>query len=319
MFAKGYTNIRAMIETQYGILSQMITDIAYRYQAQLKGTEEEADRSARDNSDGDYNVYRSILNSFNDVEERQSCLMTESRKILFCAIFSYYETMLNEIVLYYKIANEAKQPSKILESILKAYRIKYGYEITCIEGNIAYANSFYRLLRNLYMHGTLSAEKDKCTLFNYAEAADGLKTFGIDTIVITDNAFLFKALDCFRTILICIDDAFMKQLSEEQKQLMKAKDIIREAINNYPPETPGLEDEYPPFCSIKVHRLLCEAESLLLCIAKRGNAESQMLLADLYISAFETPQKEEGLFWLKKAVTQNYVPAKQMLREFEKE
>lgn len=30
MFAKGYTNIRAMIETQYGILSQMITDIAYR-------------------------------------------------------------------------------------------------------------------------------------------------------------------------------------------------------------------------------------------------------------------------------------------------
>ena len=39
MFAKGYTNIRAMIETQYGILSQMITDIAYRYQTQLKQTE----------------------------------------------------------------------------------------------------------------------------------------------------------------------------------------------------------------------------------------------------------------------------------------
>lgn len=35
MFAKGYTNIMAMIETQYGILSQMITDIAYRYQTQL--------------------------------------------------------------------------------------------------------------------------------------------------------------------------------------------------------------------------------------------------------------------------------------------
>ena len=39
MFAKGYTNIRAMIETQYGILSQMIMDIAYRYQTQLKQTE----------------------------------------------------------------------------------------------------------------------------------------------------------------------------------------------------------------------------------------------------------------------------------------
>ena len=39
MIAKGYTNIRAMIETQYGILSQMIMDIAYRYQTQLKQTE----------------------------------------------------------------------------------------------------------------------------------------------------------------------------------------------------------------------------------------------------------------------------------------
>lgn len=218
MFAKGYTNIRAMIETQYAILSQMIMDIAYRYQTQLKQTEEEADRLARDNSDGDYKVYHTILNSFNDVEERSYCLMTESRKILFCAIFSYYETMLNEFVLYYKIANNATQPSQILDSILKAYKTKYGEEITCIEENVAYANSIYRLLRNLYMHGYLSDDKDKCTLFNYAGVTNGLKTFGIDTIVITDNDFLFKALDCFKTILVCVDDAFTQQLSEEQKQ-----------------------------------------------------------------------------------------------------
>ena len=315
MFAKGYTNIRAMIETQYGILSQMITDIAYRYQAQLKETEEENDRFAQENSDKEYDVYHSILNSLSNVEERSYCLMTESRKILFCAISSYYETMLNEIVLYYKIANNATQPSQILDSILKAYKIKYGEEITCREENVVYANSIYRLLRNLYMHGSLSKEKDRCTLFNYAGITNGLKTFGIDTIVITDNDFLFKALDCFKSILVCIDDAFMQQLSEEQKQLMRAKDIIREAINNYPPEMPGIEDEYPPFCSIRIHRLLCEAESLLLNVAKQGNAEAQMLLADLYISAFETPQKKKGFFWLKKAVTQNYLPAIQMLRE----
>ena len=293
----------------------MIMDIAYRYQTQLKETEEENDRFAQENLDRDYDVYHSILNSLSDVEERSYCLMTESRKILFCAISSYYETMLNEIVLYYKIANNATQPSQILDSILKAYKIKYGEEITCREENVVYANSIYRLLRNLYMHGSLSKEKDRCTLFNYAGITKGLKTFGIDTIVITDNDFLFKALDCFKSILVCIDDAFMKQLSEEQKQLMRAKDIIREAINNYPPEMPGLEDEYPPFCSIRIHRLLCEAESLLLYVAKQGNAEAQMLLADLYISAFETPQKKKGFFWLKKAVAQNYLPAIQMLRE----
>ncbi len=293
----------------------MIMDIAYRYQTQLKQTEEEAYRLARDNSDGDYEVCHTILNSFNDVEERLLCLMTESRKILFCTIFSYYETMLNEFVMYYKIANNATQPSQILDSILKAYKIKYGEEITCIEDNVEYANSIYRLLRNLYMHGTLLGEKDRCTLFNYAGVTHGLKAVGIDTIVITDNAFLYKALDCFKTILVCVDDAFTQQLSEEQKQLMRAKDIIREAINNYPPEIPGLEDEYPPFCSIRIHRLLCEAESLLLYVAKQGNAEAQMLLADLYISAFETPQKKKGFFWLKKAVAQNYLPAIQMLRE----
>lgn len=319
MFVKGYTNIRAMIETQYGILSQMIADIAYRYQTQLKQTEEKADRLARDNSDGDNDVYHTILNSFNDVEERLYCLMTEGRKILFCAISSYYETMLNELVQYYKIANNATQPSQILDSILKAYKTKYGEEITCIEENVVYANSIYRLLRGLYMHGYLLDEKDRCTLFNYAGITNDLKTFGIDTIVITDNDFLFKALDCFKSILVCIDDAFMQQLSEEQKQLMTAKDIIREAINNYPPEIPGLEDEYPPFCSIRVHRLLCEAESLLIYVAKRGNAEAQMLLADLYISAFETPQKKKGFFWLKKAVTQNYLPTIQMLKQIESE
>lgn len=43
MIAKGYTNIRAMIETQYGILSQMIMDIAYKYQTQLKQTEKITD------------------------------------------------------------------------------------------------------------------------------------------------------------------------------------------------------------------------------------------------------------------------------------
>ena len=77
------------------------------------------------------------------------------------------------------------------------------------------------------MHGSLSKEKDRCTLFNYAGVTNGLKTFGIDKIIIADNDFLFKALDCFRTILVCVDDAFTQQLSEEQKQLMRAKDIIR--------------------------------------------------------------------------------------------
>ena len=47
------------------------------------------------------------------------------------------------------------------------------------------------------------------------------------------------------------------------------------------------------------------------CIAGesvRGNTESWMFLANLYLSAFEIPNKQKGTFWLKKAVSQGYKP-----------
>ena len=72
------------------------------------------------------------------------------------------------------------------------------------------------------MHGSLSKEKDRCTLFNYAGVTNGLKTFGIDKIIIADNDFLFKALDCFKTILVCVDDAFTQQKYVENRELPKS-------------------------------------------------------------------------------------------------
>ena len=41
-----------------------------------------------------------------------------------------------------------------------------------------------------------------------------------------------------------------------------------------------------------------------------------MLLADLYLSAFEIPNTKKGMFWLKKAVMQNYKPAIKMMKDF---
>ena len=49
-----------------------------------------------------------------------------------------------------------------------------------------------------------------------------LKTFGIDKIIIADNDFLFKALDCFKTILVCVDDAFTQQKYVENRELPKS-------------------------------------------------------------------------------------------------
>ena len=62
--------------------------------------------------------------------------------------------------------------------------------------------------------------------------------------------------------------------------------------------------------------MLLKAEQLYIPLAKRGNAEAQILLADLYLSAFEIPNKKKGMFWLKKAVILNYKPAKKMMNDF---
>lgn len=130
MFSKGYNNIRSLIETQYGILSQMICDIPMHYQKELQKIKYDAHSIAKDNSIGDYEVYISILNSFDDVEYHQVNLLDESRKIVFCTIFSYYKTMLHGLLQYYKISSRAEQIEQVYDCILKSYKNRYYDEIT---------------------------------------------------------------------------------------------------------------------------------------------------------------------------------------------
>ena len=130
MISKGFSTIRAAIETQYGILSQMICDISSHYQKELQKIQNEAQYIAKENSDGDYEIYLSILHSFTDIEGVHIELLKESRKIVFCAIFSYYETMLNEFLRYYKIPSNARQVGQIFDCILQIYKDRFsGYEI----------------------------------------------------------------------------------------------------------------------------------------------------------------------------------------------
>lgn len=316
MFAKGYNNMRALIETQYVIISQMINDIVNHYEDNLQDINTIAERTAVDNSEGDKDVYFSILNSYNDYEINASSLVYESRKILFCSIFSYYETMLNNLLRYYDISCKSTQVKAIFDTISEFYKERYGEPLDYDEGALKYINDLYRLLRNLFMHGPLSKDIDRKNLVMEASRNEYLRVYDESTIFIENKDFLYKALEDSKKILVSIDVSFNNKIIEVQKTIEKAKDLVAEAIRIYPPKYPGSEDTYPPHCSLKVHHLLLEAEKLYKPIAEKGNTEAQMFLADLYLSAFETPNKEKGLEWLKKSANQGYEPAIKMLKEF---
>lgn len=211
MISKGFNIIRAAIETQYEILSQMICDISSHYQKELQKIQNEAQQIAKENSDGDYETYLSILGGFTDIENIHIELLNECRKIVFCAIFSYYETMLNGLLRYYKISSKAKQVGQIFDCILQTYKDRFSdVEIHINNEYIVYLNQFCRLLRNFYMHGILSNDNDKYTLWSYVEKVDGIEN-NIDTIIIQEDKFLFNTLDISKNVLVNIDNSFAKR------------------------------------------------------------------------------------------------------------
>lgn len=189
----------------------MICDISSHYQKELQKIQNEAQHIAKENSDGDYEIYLSILHSFTDIEDIHIELLKESRKIVFCAIFSYYETMLNEFLRHYKISSNARQVGQIFDCILQTYKDRFsGYEIHISNEYILYLNQFCRLLRNFYMHGILSNDNDKYALWGSVEKMDGIE-INSNTIIIQEDRFLFNTLDIARNILVNINNSFERK------------------------------------------------------------------------------------------------------------
>jgi len=192
-----------MIEYRYGILSQLISEIDNYYQKTFAQFQKEALDLAKQNSSGDFEVYYTILQGFDSEDERISSLCKEVRKILFCSIFSYYEGCINAIIKYYKIETEAQQVQKLYDAISRTYEKRYLVNDLDIEANLLdYVNNFCRLLRNYFMHGDLSDNIIKKKLDCYVRNNDGVKLLDNYFIEIESKDFLFKSLDCMKTILI---------------------------------------------------------------------------------------------------------------------
>ena len=215
MIGKAKTDIRAEIDTQYEILSQMIEDIANRYQEDALHFEEFVNRMAEKDSDGDEDMKYTIQRSFDASLENQYSLISEARKIIFCTIFSYFESMLHGLIDYYKISTgKAKYVTQLIEAIKKDYKNRYselfpdyGYTETII-------CTQYRILRNYFMHGKLAKDEDKELLRSCAISSCGLGWYEWDKYLIESNSFLIVALDRINGFLVRIEEAYCKKEKE---------------------------------------------------------------------------------------------------------
>ena len=215
MIRNARTNIRAEIDTQYEILSQMIEDIADRYQEEELRFEKFVDRMAEEDSEGDEDIKHTILRNFDASFEKQSSLTFEARKILFCTIYSYFESILHGLIYYFKIPVESpKYVNNLVEAIKKEYKTRYSEcfpDYGCIETIIC---TQYRILRNYFMHGKLERDADKELLRSYALSVSGLRCYEWDKYVIESNDFLIVALDRINGFLIRIEEAYCKKEKE---------------------------------------------------------------------------------------------------------
>jgi len=106
---------------------------------------------------------------------------------------------------------------------------------------------------------------------------------------------------------IKIDSVFLethKELMEEgvtgnySKAIAYCSALITRAFELMEPVIPGLEDEYPPSCTLIGHVYLLHAERVLFSFAVKGNKRAMKRLIYLYFQGFELPYKEKGEFWL---------------------
>ena len=116
IIGKTYSDIGWEIEHQYEILSQLIDDIAEHYHDEALAVEKEVDEIYNKYSDSDYETFSNVTQGLDEVLDKPYSLCYEARKILFCAIFSYFESMLYGIISFYNIPrNGAQRISKLLE------------------------------------------------------------------------------------------------------------------------------------------------------------------------------------------------------------
>ena len=209
MAIKARSNHRAMIEDQFVILSQMTEEIKYNFDKRIDKIEQIAKEDAISQSDGDDIIFHSVLNnnSYQTEIQKSYDMIIQARQIVFCAIYSYYETMLNRIIIQYSLPaqkNEKKDAKSIIQFINKDLSSKTNDNFDI---NDTFINDYCRLLRNHFMHGILSDIKKQQELTELSEYYGSVE-YHISDAYIIYNSFITKVLKSIHNIIIYIDNAY---------------------------------------------------------------------------------------------------------------
>ena len=211
------TQHRAEIEDQFFILSQMADEIRTHFQEGIFEMEQIAKENAICQAEGDDLIFSSVMNSYSHDIERRLSMSTQSRQIVFCAIFAYYEAMLNRIIRYYDIPHSDKdfKDVKTMTVIIKDELLgkSKGSDLLITD---EFTNEYCRLLRNHFMHGVLS-NYSKREILKQLSCKYGDVTYDMNEYaVINNHSFILKVLKSVYNNLINIDDALSSHVSAEK-------------------------------------------------------------------------------------------------------
>ena len=217
---KTYSDIGWEIEHQYEILSQLIDDIAEHYHDEALAVEKEVDEIYNKYSDSDYETFSNVTQGLDEVLDKPYSLCYEARKILFCAIFSYLESMLYGLINFYKIPiGRTNQIGQLIDKIKKVYDDWYGGILSIPESARQTICDCYRPLRNYYMHGSLNSSNDRTLLKTYAKSEGCINDGWGGHYEIKDNDFLRNALNNIKDFLIGIDDAYSAKMCDNKQAI----------------------------------------------------------------------------------------------------
>ena len=215
IIGKTRSNIGAEIDTQYEILLQMIEDLAGHYHEDECAFNERVDKIYEEASKYDYETYSDMTQGYGEIQGQYYRKSVEARKVLFCAIFSYFESMLCGIIKFYGIEKgRINQFDQLIVKLCKGYTRRFSAQLILPEGKDI-ACDYYRPLRNYFMHGELNPGKDLDNLEIFVDNEEDLCRNWNKDIEITDNGFLRRALTLTHEFLCTIDESFGKKVREE--------------------------------------------------------------------------------------------------------
>lgn len=210
------SNIGWEIENQYDILSQMISDIAERYHDEALALEKKVNEIYDEYANSDYETFSNETQGLDEILDKPYSLCFEARKILFCAIFSYFESMLYRINDFYDITKEKRRHiDKLLKVICDEYCNRYSSELIINKENWHIIYYKYRPLRNYYMHGKIYDEMSLVIAF--AQSEEFINNKWCSNYEILSNDFLRDALDTIKGFLVNIEEAYGNKTREHWK------------------------------------------------------------------------------------------------------